>query len=49
MHFLYVLWAEAFQILLVCEEKLREEVVYSRNKDSQSFKSEKKEKNKKEN
>lgn len=26
MHFLYVLWAEAFQMLLVCEEKLREEV-----------------------
>lgn len=34
MHFLYVLWAEAFQILLVCEEKLREELVCSRNKDS---------------
>lgn len=33
MHFLYVLWVEAFQILLVCEEKLREEVVCSRNKD----------------
>lgn len=45
-HILFVFCGmkEAFQMLMVWVEKLREAVVYSRNKDSQSFKSERKKK-----